>query len=448
MRISKVILILVTIQLLFINLNKAQITSPKANFIDTTKYHNVDSLGVDSIFVFYSPKSGGWSVTGSLTAKLGTVTRLDYTWKKFNPTTYKFDIELQTDYGVDSSIINELETGGYQVQITNGTTIDTTFRAWVYINYLKVKIDYLSTCENLELTGISGGFPFSYYDLVDSSKITINNGLQIKWTSDPEMDFTTNLDHVYTTPFTENVQFFVHVSDSFNCVKKDSVYILAIAVKPDFIALPDSTGEAPLYVQFENKSLNAELFHWYFLNDEFNIKNENDSLIDTSYLEIPFDSIFYERPGKYDVRLIVKGPPYYEQGVEKRCIDSLTKEKYITVDTSFIGEVPNVFTPNGDEQNDYFKLVKLENNVCAKSIKYFEMVIFSRWGRKVYQYTYNYKDSNNKSQYNEWQGWNGKINDSDREASPGIYFYIISARGWDDKPFNRKGQVYLFREKK
>ncbi|RLD62887.1 MAG: hypothetical protein DRJ01_05165 [Bacteroidetes bacterium] len=444
MRISKIILLFILVQLITINLTKAQITSPKADYSDTTKYINVDSLGIDSIFVFYSPKGNGWPVSGSLTAKLDTIKGLNYTWKKFNSTTYKFDIDIKTELGVDSSIVDDLESGGYRVQITNGTTIDTSFVAWLYINHLKVKIEYLSTCDNLELSGISGGFPFSYYDLLDSTKITIKNGLKVEWTSDPEMEFDTNLDHVYTTPSYENEQFFVTVSDSFNCVKKDSTYILAIAVKPDFKVLPDSTGEAPYNVQFENNSLNAEKYHWVFFNDEYNIRDENDSLIDVSDFEIPVDSILYERPGAYDVKLVVEGPAYYEQSIEKRCIDSLTKEKYINVDTSYIGELPNVFTPNGDNINDYFK-IKADEIV---SIKTFDMVIISRWGRKVYQYKYNYKDCYNKSDYNKWEGWNGKINGDGGEASPGLYFYIINARGWNDKNFTKKGQLYLFREKK
>ncbi|MBE9468345.1 MAG: gliding motility-associated C-terminal domain-containing protein [Bacteroidetes bacterium] len=444
MRISKIILILLIIQLLNINFINAQITSPKSDYTDTTKYNNVDLLGVDSIFVFYSPQKNGWPVSGSLTAKLDKIKKLDYIWKKFNSTTYKFDIDIKTELGVDSSIVNDLESGGYHVQITNGTTIDTSFVAWLYINHLKVEIEYVSTCENLELSGISGGFPFSYYDLLDSKKITINNGLKIEWSSDPEMTFNPNLEHVYTRPSYENEQFFVTVKDSFNCVKKNSIYILAIAVKPDFKALPDSSGEAPYNVQFENNSLNSELFHWVFFNDEYNIKNENDSLIDISDSEIPIDSIFYKQPGEYNVKLVVEGPAYYEQGVEKRCIDSLTKEKYINIDTSYIGEIPNVFTPNGDGTNDYFK-IKTEEIV---SIKTFEMFIISRWGRKVYQYKYSYKDCYNKSDYNKWEGWNGKINGDGGEASPGLYFYIINARGWNDKNFTKKGQLYLFKEKK
>ena len=266
--------------------------------------------------------------------------------------------------------------------------------------------------------------------------------MKIEWTSDPEMNFSRNLDHVYMSPPYENVQFFVNVSDSFDCEKKDSTYILAIATKSDFKASPDSVGEAPLNVQFENHSLNAEEYHWVFYNDELNIKNENDSLIDSCNFETPIDSIFYKHPGEYNVKLIVKGPAYYEQKVEKRCIDSLTKEKYINVDTSYIGEVPNVFTPNGDGINDYFKLK--ENEIV--SIKSFEMVILSRWGKKVYKYTYNYKNSNNKSQYNSWKGWNGKINGKGGKASSGIYFYIINARGWNDKNYIRKGTLYLFRD--
>jgi gliding motility-associated-like protein len=64
--------------------------------------------------------------------------------------------------------------------------------------------------------------------------------------------------------------------------------------------------------------------------------------------------------------------------------------------------IPNVFTPNGDADNEVFEITNIE---------YYEnpqLVIFNRWGKKVYESS-NYR--------NEWDG--GKVSD-------GTYYYILT----------------------
>jgi len=39
----------------------------------------------------------------------------------------------------------------------------------------------------------------------------------------------------------------------------------------------------------------------------------------------------------------------------------------------------------------------------------------------------------------EWEGWDGYI-DAGSKASPGVYYYIIEALGWDDVEY--KSRVY------
>ena len=35
-----------------------------------------------------------------------------------------------------------------------------------------------------------------------------------------------------------------------------------------------------------------------------------------------------------------------------------------------------------------------------------------------------------------WEGWDGKIRNSNREASVGNYFFIVEIKGWDDVNYN------------
>ena len=82
-------------------------------------------------------------------------------------------------------------------------------------------------------------------------------------------------------------------------------------------------------------------------------------------------------------------------------------------------KVPNVFTPNGDQANDEFR-------VAYKSLISFECWVYNRWGRKVYHWN------------DPQKGWNGKIGNAD--AAEGAYFYVIKASGYglDPKTHNPK----------
>lgn len=107
------------------------------------------------------------------------------------------------------------------------------------------------------------------------------------------------------------------------------------------------------------------------------------------------------------------------------CIDTAIF-KPLCVDKQPIFEVPNVFTPNGDGQNDVFK-------VHAESIDEFHARIYNRWGRKVYEWT----DVNGY--------WDGTITGT--EASPGIYYIIIKAKDRRGKEYSYEGFIHLLKEK-
>lgn len=93
-------------------------------------------------------------------------------------------------------------------------------------------------------------------------------------------------------------------------------------------------------------------------------------------------------------------------------VDSLGNEsKYsneVCVDNCSIYELPNVFTPNGDNVNDKF--------VPMRGWKFVEMVdfkVYNRWGQMVYQT----KDPE--------LNWDGTNMNNGKELAPGVYFYDI-----------------------
>lgn len=71
-------------------------------------------------------------------------------------------------------------------------------------------------------------------------------------------------------------------------------------------------------------------------------------------------------------------------------------------------ELPNVFTPNGDQRNDYFTPYP-ESVAAVQSI---DISIFNRWGRIVYEST------------DPMINWDGKNYKNNIECSEGTYFYI------------------------
>jgi hypothetical protein len=80
--------------------------------------------------------------------------------------------------------------------------------------------------------------------------------------------------------------------------------------------------------------------------------------------------------------------------------------------------------------------------VESKSLRNLSVEVFSRSGLKVYSF-YGEGDI-----LKSWKGWDGNVNFSSVKASPGVYFYIIRAYGWDNIVYNSKeyrGFVYLYR---
>lgn len=183
-------------------------------------------------------------------------------------------------------------------------------------------------------------------------------------------------------------------------------------------------GQAPLEVEFREKSQNAQLYEWYLYKDTADLKEFAttlpDSLIDGRIRTEKDFNYIYQYPGLYKAQLKVintKG--------QFQCWDT-TEPKYIHVVISLVN-VPNVFTPNGDGKNDVF---------CVQtfSVEAFEAVILNRWGRKVYQWN------------DPEGGWDGRING--KYATPGTYYYIVTARGREKSnppKYVKKGPLLLVR---
>lgn len=153
------------------------------------------------------------------------------------------------------------------------------------------------------------------------------------------------------------------------------------------------SGSAPLDIQFLSNA-NEPVTQYY----NWGVFQNNKLLVTRTDKDHRYT---FTQAGTYKVKVIASNSLCSYS-------DSLT----VSVSESAI-YVPNVFTPNGDNYNDEFR-------VAYKSITSFQCWVYNRWGRLVYEWT------------DPTKGWNGKINGKD--AVPGAYFYVIKALGSDFDP--------------
>jgi gliding motility-associated-like protein len=86
--------------------------------------------------------------------------------------------------------------------------------------------------------------------------------------------------------------------------------------------------------------------------------------------------------------------------------------------------IPNIFSPNGDDQNDLFF-------IRGPEIESVDLSIYNRWGNKVFET----KD--------KAFGWDGKQNGMECEV--GIYAYMVAITFSNGQSLIKKGNVSLVR---
>ena len=389
-----------------------QITAPGMNAVRYSAYPSNPGIK-DPVFI-YCNSSG--NIKGSLNAvSPGGTGPFNFSWYKWNSVTGNFTDLIKSDPGVMSSSVTNLDEGGYRVNITNGGGYSTYLTAWIFLDTPSAEAKLLNrTCDYVALGGKAAADPFFYNDPATRQEIRLPNGIKFLWSSYPTSAIPhpdLELNPLTFSPPLVDVNYRLQVTDSFNCIDESSFFYESIHVKADFSVDP-SDGEAPLEVTFIDKSIRAATYKWEFGDDTI------------SNLANP-DPHTYFIPGDYWAKLTIESTLH--------CID-VTDSVKITVDPSKL-DIPNVFTPDGDGLNDKFFVDK-------SSLRYISMEVFTRGGIKVYSF---YGEG---PVLKEWDGWDGNVNNSSRKASPGVYFYVIKALGWDDIKYSGKeyrGFVYLYR---
>ena len=168
----------------------------------------------------------------------------------------------------------------------------------------------------------------------------------------------------------ESGTYSVNVSDSFGCSYSDAVTITVNdAPNAGFSANPQPSTIDDTEITFTSTSTSAPLIYtWSF----------EDGIPEASAEQNPVVN-FPPIPGNYTISLIVENT--------NGCVDTLSS--FILIDSDGTVNMPNIFTPNGDGDNDRF--VPFEEFPGR-----WTLTIFNRWGIEVF------------ATENLSQGWTGE----------------------------------------
>lgn len=171
-------------------------------------------------------------------------------------------------------------------------------------------------------------------------------------------------------------------------------------------------GSAPVDVTFKAWATDAVIHNeWQIASDE------QFEYIDYRFNEPSLDYTFTDE-GTYYVR-------YVGSNSDGSC-ETVGETYTIGVGSSEL-KIPNAFTPNGDGINDVWK-------VSYRSLIDFECSIFDRYGNRLYHFT------------DPSKGWDGKYNG--KVVKPGVYFYVIEAKGADGKRYKNGGDINIINSKR
>ena len=169
-------------------------------------------------------------------------------------------------------------------------------------------------------------------------------------------------------------------------------------------------------INYADTSKSLKEANFDFTNDGSEFVNESRYLLNG--VEIGRDSVLnyqFSDTGRFQVSYVAIN--------DLGCTDTSTADVFVFDEFEFI--VPNVFTPNGDNINDEFK-------VRACGVYDYEIQIFNRFGEKVFE--------SNSLNIN----WDGRVNGN--QSNSGVYFYTIRIREFRNQVLEYKGSITLLKE--
>ena len=256
--------------------------------------------------------------------------------------------------------------------------------------------------------GATAEFELTPVEACDSATVSLNNtsrdAVEFFWDfGDGATSAHPEPSHTYTQEGSYSIELLATsrhgCTDTMFMPDVATIYRTAVAA---FTANPPRDEELQLLnatISFTSQSTDATSYAWSFGDGS------------TSTQENPTHT--YDAPGEYWVELTVSN--------ELGCGDSLRYGPYRIALPEI--QVPNVFTPNNDGVNDFFR-------ISNKGIANGRLWIFDRWGREMFA-----------GNVLEWDG----TGPDGEPAQEGVYFFKLEATAIDGKEFTDDGQVTLLR---
>lgn len=253
---------------------------------------------------------------------------------------------------------------------------------------INVSPQTLTACKQVEAT------------FVDNS--TTNLNAQYYWEfGDGYASAQVRPTHVYENSGAYTIN--VSVTSVYGCVNAASTTCVIKVLPTPFAEFSsealDGTTLSPQY-RFNNSSTNAGVNSWSF--------GDGGVSVQTSPVHT------YAQQGEYTVKLVTTS--------NAGCIDSVIHK--VEIKPVFTIYIPNAFTPDGNNINDYF-------TAKGDEITDFKMMIFDRWGEMIFQTT------------DMEKGWDGKANNGSKVAEQGVYVYKIMVKDFAEHPHSYLGHVTL-----
>lgn len=178
--------------------------------------------------------------------------------------------------------------------------------------------------------------------------------------------------------------------------------------KAKFNFIPDPVTMLNTEVLFQNYSIGADTYEWYFEGGTPNFSTLKDPV--STFPEGVVDN--------YDVELIATSI--------HNCKD--TARAIIQVESEVIMYAPNTFTPDGDEHNPTWRVY-----IEGIDVQMFDLEIYNRWGELIWE------------SHNPEVGWNGTYGgQGGQKVKEGTYVWKVRTRDYiNDKKYEWQGHVSI-----
>lgn len=220
----------------------------------------------------------------------------------------------------------------------------------------------------------------------------------------------------------------LRAQDDYGCIHTQSLDVDGVTAELQLDAATERQAQHRLVVS--NQCEQATQVSWFLLDSREAVL---DSVVgpDAMAPQVEFQ---IERPGVYGLLVRARNG----QCSQERKLAG--PDDWITiVDSSMPDDLPNMFSPNGDGRNERFVFD------APKSMRSYEVLIWNRWGRKVHHIRLDNMQNPQENWLETEVAWDGTL-DNGSEASPGTYYYIVLATGYDNRNYQFKGSLELVRD--